>query len=401
MTRQYRVRSLDAAGGRVVEETVEAATDTAARALILARQGVPLSVELIGVSAGWVPGRRAPAALPIAWWCRELRTLLRAGMTVVEAIETLQDQSAQGARRTSQAALLRSLREGLPLSRAMQQAGGFPQVLVASVKASERTSALVSALDDYLRYDELVERLRRQAISASIYPAVVMGLGMLIALFLLVYVVPRFSRIYTDFQGEPSGATAVLLKFSALLNDHAGVLALTAMAIGAALVWLARRGVLLKAGGVLIQRLQPLQRQWDHFRLAKLYQSLAMMFKGGYSLDEALQVCEGLRLGHRLDTALGQARSDIRRGRGVSRAFSEAGLCDAVAQRLLAAGERSGSFAEVLQTVADRHAQAFATFIERATRIVEPLLLLVVALVVGAIIVLMYMPIFDIANSVG
>ena len=81
-------------------------------------------------------------------------------------------------------------------------------------------------------------------------------------------------------------------------------------------------------------------------------------------------------------------------------AFGEAGLTDTVSERLLAVGERSGGFDAVLQTIADRHATAFATFVERATRIVEPLLLLVVALVVGGIVVMMYMPIFDIANGV-
>src|SRR2546421_687356 len=82
--------------------------------------------------------------------------------------------------------------------------GVFPEVLVASVTASERTSTLADALEDYLRYDELLQRLRRQAVSAAIYPAVVVGLGAVIAMFLLVFVIPRFSRMYVDFHGTVS-----------------------------------------------------------------------------------------------------------------------------------------------------------------------------------------------------
>ena len=78
-----------------------------------------------------------------------------------------------------------------------------------------------------------------------------------------------------------------------------------------------------------------------------------------------------------------------------------AGLTQTVSERLIAVGERTGGFDAVLQTIADRHAQAFATFVERATRIVEPLLLLLVALVVGGVVVMMYMPIFDMAGSIG
>lgn len=92
---------------------------------------------------------------------------------------------------------------------------------------------------------------------------------------------------------------------------------------------------------------------------------------------------------------------EIARGRSASAALAGAGLTETVTERLLAVGERTGSFSTVLQVIADRHSQAFTTFIERATRIVEPLLLLLVALAVGAIVVMMYMPIFDIAGGLG
>ena len=135
--------------------------------------------------------------------------------------------------------------------------------------------------------------------------------------------------------------------------------------------------------------------------MAKLYQSLALMFRGGYTFDEALHVCLGLGLGERLQRSLTRARDDIARGRGVDEALRDAGLTDSVTARMIAAGSRSGQFDSVLAVVAERHATAFSTFIERATRLVEPLLLLVVALLVGSIVVLMYMPIFDIASGLG
>jgi general secretion pathway protein F len=124
------------------------------------------------------------------------------------------------------------------------------------------------------------------------------------------------------------------------------------------------------------------------------------MFRGGYTLDEALQVCVGLGIGARMEAGISRARTDMGRGRAVSAAFAQAGLTEAVSERLLAVGERTGGFDAVLQTIADRHAEAFATFVERAMRIVEPLLLLIVALAVGGIVVMMYMPIFDMASGI-
>ena len=395
---QYAVRYFDPALASVVEERASADSEAALR-----RQWADAGRVVLGLrpeTRGTRVASRRDPAFAVAWWCRELGTLLRAGMTVVEAIETLALQSRGGARDTVHAQLLRSLREGQALSRAMQGTGAFPGVLVASVTASERTSTLTSALDDYLRYDEMLERLRRQAVSAAIYPAVVVSFGVLIALFLLLYVIPRFSRMYVDFRGAVSLPTRVLLLGSRLLHERWPLVAAALFACAALLVWAWRRGWIVAVAHGLVEQIEPLRRQWDHFRRAKLYQSLALMFKGGYTLDEALTVCEGMRLGGSTGLCIARARGELARGRSVSIAFADAGLADAVARRLLAVGERSSAFHAVLQTIADRHASAFTTFVERATRILEPLLLLVVALVVGGIVVMMYMPIFDMANGI-
>ena len=395
---RFRVRYFDPARAGVVDEAIEAVSEAAARESLAAARRVVLDLQPL--ASGAAPARPSGAPFDVAWWCRELRTLLKAGMTVVEALETLQVQAGGGVRERVHNHLLRALREGQSLSRAMRGCGAFSDVLVASVSASERTSTLVDALDDYLRYDELLRRLRRQAVSAAIYPAVVTALGAVIALFLLLYVVPRFSRMYTDVHRNLSPATQVVLWLSAVVRSHFAVIiaALVTAGFGAVAAW--RHGWVARAAAAVVAGIGPLDRRIDTYRLAKLYQSLALMFRGGYTLDEAIEVAGGMDLGRRLSVSLAQARRDIARGRSVAAALSEAGLTDAVTERLLAVGERTGAFDTVLQTIADRHAEDFATFVERATRIIEPLLLLGVALVVGGIVVMMYMPIFDIANSI-
>jgi len=221
--------------------------------------------------------------------------------------------------------LLRSLREGQALSRAMQGTGAFPPVLVASVTASERTSTLTSALDDYLRYDEMLERLKGQAISAAIYPAVVVSFGSLIALFLLLYVIPRFSRMYADIHGAISLPTQLLLWISRALHDQLPWIACGLTGLAAFAIWAWRSGLILAGLLRLVEEIEPLQRQWSHFRRAKLYQSLALMFKGGYTLDEALTVCEGMQLEGGTGHGIARARDELARGRSVAKAFADAG----------------------------------------------------------------------------
>lgn len=391
---RYAVRFLAPGAVAIAEETVEAASELDLRNQYLASGRVVLGVK---------PERQTvrDAHVDVSWWCRELRALLRAGMTAVEAIETLAASRDDAARGRVHAQLLKSLREGQSLSRAMKGTGAFPAVLIAAVTASERTSTLPEALEDYLAYDDTLSRLRRQAVSAAIYPSLVVALGLLITIFLLAFVIPRFSRMYADSNVQLSAATQVVLWVSQTLAERSSWLLCGVAALIVGVVWAVGQGWAGRALVLVIEGVPPLRQQWAHFLLAKLYQSLALMVRGGYTLDEALAVGEGLGLGARLSDGVAVARREIARGRSASLAMASAGLTEIVTERLLAVGERSGNFDGVLQAVADRHAQAFATFIERATRIVEPVLLLLVALLVGGIVVMMYMPIFDMANGPG
>lgn len=392
---QFHVRFFDASVAAVREEIIEASS----REVVEQRYASKTLLSVVA-ARGVRQNAIASAALDVAWWCRELRTLLTAGMTVVEAIETLNEQALGHARAQVNSALVARLREGRALSAAMQATAAFPAVLVAGVKASERTSSLIEALDDYLRYHEMLERLRKQVVSAAIYPAVVVGLGIAIALFLLLFVVPRFSQMYADLRGPMSFTTKTLVGLSHALNAHGAAVAALLAALIALAIYGWRAGHAGRAFGRLVHRISPLQRQIDEFRLAKLYHSMALMFRGGYSLDDALEQCAELGLGDRMRDGVHGAKLALARGSRVSAAFSGAGLTDSVTQRLLAVGERTGNFDRVLQTIAERHAAKFTTFVERATRVVEPLLLLVVALVVGGIVVAMYMPVFDMASSI-
>lgn len=402
---KLRVRLLDPVRLTVSEELMEAPSREALGMLlpdgrkVLAAEPVREPAAL-RVGAGGTGGARA-RTLDIAWWCQELRTLLVAGMTVVEAIETLQAQSGgDGERAELQAALLAQLHRGKALSVAMESLDRFPMVLVASVRASERSSSLAEALSEYLRYHEMVETLRKKVVSAAIYPSLVLGLGLLVSGFLIVVVLPRFASMYADLHGEMAWSTRLLTVASVFVREHRlGLLAVAAalMALGV-VAW--RQGAIQRAAMRAAGLVPPVRRALREFRLAKLYHSMTVMFRGGYTLDETLLRCEGLALGTAMEEAMRSARGALTRGVRVSTAFSEAGLTDTVTQRLLAVGERSGHFERVLQTIAERHAGSFAAFMDRATRIVEPLMLLLVSLLVGSIVVLMYLPIFDIASSI-
>jgi len=390
----FEVRLFDAGSRAVQLRHVQAADEVAARALLTAEGLTVLELRAQGSRrAAAEPAKREDLAL----WCRELRALLQAGLSIVEALDAL--GAAAGVTSVYQALLAR-LREGKALSTAMQEVGGFPPLLVASVRASERTSDLPHALEAYLRFDDMVGGLRRKVISAALYPAIVVALGGLIAVFLLLVVIPRFAALYGESGAGVSVATRALLAFSATLSSRPWLVPVGLLVLSTLVAWAATGGRPRKAGSWLIATWSWLGRQVAHFEKARLFEALALLVHGGYSLHEALGVCLSLAQSPTTHKQLMLARQRIEHGSSASVGFHAAGLTDAVTERLIRAGERGGDFDRVLRAIAERHRQTFETFVERATRIVEPVMLLGVALMVGSMVVLLYMPVFDIAASV-
>ncbi|KPC55344.1 type II secretion system F family protein [Amantichitinum ursilacus] len=395
---RFKVRWISTLTASIEEREREAVSAQSLREQIVNEGGQVLSLAVLKQprASAASPGKR----FDVGAWCREMATLVRAGMTVVEAIETLQLQAGAGGLGQVQQAVLNRLQQGRSLSQAMDDSKAFPQVLIASVIASERTGRLVEALDDFIQYEQQLRQLRKQTLSAAIYPLMVIGIGGGIVLFLLFYVLPRFAGVYDTFQGDVSAMTRLMLGLSKLVTTHLPMVILGLVGLTMAVAYAASSGRWQTAALALARAVPISRRALDDFNKSKLYQALALTLKGGYPLMDALTVCETLGFGAAMTADLTQAKAAIARGQSASVAFGDSKLADPVGVRLLRVGERTGQFVLVLQALADRHADAFSTFIQRATLLIEPILLLLVALIVGSIVVMMYMPIFDIASGI-
>jgi general secretion pathway protein F len=399
------VRYLDLNQNVVQQRRVDALTADEARASVQADGAIVLDVQsaVINLWPAWFTRQPSNVLKPaeVSLLCRELRALLGAGLSVVEALDAL-DASNQRVNSivSPHAALLGKLREGRSLSSAMKDVEGFPPLLIASVQSSERTSNLIEALDAYLHYDEMVGTLRRRVVSASLYPAIVVALGLLVAVFLLMVVIPRFASLYGEMGSGAGAATRSLLQISLFLREYPWAVPAGIVLLIVVLGVVVQGGLWRRLLLWVLYEIPWLARRVGHFERARVFEALALLVKGGYSLHEAIGMSIGVSGGPEGAARLQQAGQAIERGTAVAPAFAAAGLTDPVTERLLRAGDRGGQFERVLKAISQRHAREFETFVERATRIVEPTLLLGVALLVGGMVILLYMPIFDIAGSV-
>lgn len=394
---RYRVKSLRPDAG--VGVTLLEAADAADAARQIAAQGHAVLSVARAPFAGRLL-RASGARFPLLLFSQELLSLLDSGITIVEAVETLAEKESRPAVCAVLQRIVAGLREGKPLSATLEEAPqAFPPLYVATVRASERTSGLGEALGRYIAYAAQLETLRGRLVSAAIYPVLLVGVGGLVILFLMGYVVPRFSHIYEDMGGNLPFLSRLLLEWGQAVERYWPLL----LGLGAALVFaLAQGGArrILQRAAVLLWRIPAVGERMRVFQLARLYRTLGMLLRGGIPIVPALEMVGGL-LSAALRARLDDATRRIREGSAISQAFEADGLATAVALRMLRVGERAGNMGEMMERAAAFHDEEMARWAEWATRLFGPLLMLLMGLVIGAIVVLMYLPIFQLAESIG
>ncbi len=392
---RYTAKVLTAAHA-VELRTLEASNYEEARRIVDAAGGRLLALRVESASA--LHGRSHNRFnLPV--FNQQLHSLLDAGQTVVDAIEILGSNDKNGRHRHVYDTLLRGLRQGRQLSEAMAQLPSvFPQLYVAMVRSSETTGAVRSAVARFMRYQAQVDEIRRKVASAAVYPAVLLSVAFVVVSFLLLYVVPRFSAVYDE--AGPSSSGGFVQVWGTFVRDHGpfawGAFFAIAAAIVAAVVQPSVRARVTKSllqVGYIGDKIKVLQ-------FARLFRTLGMLLGSGISVISAMKMTKDalpITMHHQMEDALTQ----VSQGRPMSTVLADAGLSTEVAQRLLLAGESSGNLSEMMERIADFYDLEMAMWLDTAGRLIEPLLMVGIGLVIGAVVMMLYMPIFDLTNMVS
>ncbi|MFP3569659.1 type II secretion system F family protein [Paraburkholderia sp. SIMBA_030] len=398
---KYLLRVFDTSGS---VQTLRVDCDSSAAATALARSRglrvVSVRADARGARrrAGWsaMPGSRFNVEL----FARELAALLEAGVGVVDALRTLGGNERREASAVVYRDLLRQLEEGQSLSAALEHASHvFPPVLVACVKASEQTGGLADSLTRYSRNSALLHELRGRVVSAAIYPSVLLLVGAAVVLFLLGFVVPRFATLLEHSGRELPLLSQLLMAWGGMVHAHgtelvAGLAVLTVTTVlalrrPAARNWIADRMLALPGIG----------QHFRVFRQSQFFRTTAMLVDGGIPAVRAFDLARGL-VSRADQVAVAAAMQQVRNGTKMSDAFQQTGLANAITYRLLTVAEKTGGLGPVLDRIAAFQEAQVSRTIDLISRLIEPAMMIFIGVVIGGIVVLMYMPIFEIASSI-
>ena len=394
---QFNVHALDAQQ-QVIALSLEAGSEADARGMAEGRGLTVFSIE--GKRSLALPRLGRAGNFKTSLFSVELLSLLEAGLNLVEAMQTLAEKDLAGERQQVLSGMLAAIHRGEPFSRAV---AAFPQhfspLYVATIKASERTGNVKEALSRYIAYHDELDKVKKKVVSASIYPAILVIVGTLVLGFLMFYVVPRFAGVYEDMSHTLPFFSRLLLSFGSFIGRH-GYFLFSVFILGVGSIsWALSRPNVRSALMQRIWRLPVLGERMKTYQLARLYRTAGMLMRAGIPAVRALEMVQDLLASH-LRPQLARARSLIEEGHAMSAALGAAGLATPVAARMMSVGERSGDMGRMLGEIARFHDDEVARFVDWFTRAFEPVLMTVLGLAVGLVVVLMYMPIFELAGNI-
>jgi len=396
--------------GRTVSGVIDADSPKGAR-LSLRRTGIfptAISEEQATQSAPLLPAANGLSrvfehvpAQELALFTRQLATLSKAGLPLIECLGTLIEQMERASFKRVLSHVRQQIREGRSLAEALQaHPRVFSSIYINMVRAGEESGTLETVLARLTDYSEAQVRLLRTVQSALTYPLLMVTVASAILVFLLAYVVPQVTRIFSETGQQLPLVTRLLIGLSSFLAEYWWVL----LVVGACAVLGSARLLRTPWGHEwydrVLLRLPWIGRLLQRLNIARMARTLSTLLASGVPLLSALGIVTHLVSNTLLRRALEEARTSVQEGESLAAPLKRSGLFPALLIQMITVGERSGELEGLLAHAAEAYEEEVATSLSRLTSLLEPLTILVMGGVVLFIVLAILLPIFELNQLV-
>jgi type IV pilus assembly protein PilC len=331
---------------------------------------------------------------------QELVVLLRSGLPMLQVLDAILERLDEGALRRAVQQIRAAVKGGARLSEAFGHFPElFPHLYIASLQAGEQTGDLPVTLQRYIDYQKRVEQIKGKVKMAAIYPCLLCLAALVVLLFMVFYVIPKFADIYADAHVDLPWVTRLLIAGSDVLTNHLLLL----LPLPLLLPLLLRRTGMRQRFGATIDRwklriafLGPLCLE---YALLNFTRTLATLLAGGIPMVSAMKMSRKTLNNRYLEDRLAGAIEKISEGQSPTAALEQTGFFPSLALRMITAGERSGALQDMLFEIAGYYESRVEERLECFSSMIEPLMMLIIGLVIGSIVVAMYIPIFQLAGA--
>ncbi len=333
---------------------------------------------------------------------QQFLVLIKSGVTIVSALDTIIEQDDKSELNK----LLKDIREDISSGESLSEAFGkyahfFSNLYISSLQTGEKSGALPLALTRYLEYMKKTAEIKKKVISASIYPIILIAASIFVITFLMIYVVPVIAETFLETSTQLPLITLTLLSVSGMIKSNLLYTFLFGIFILSSIVTLRKT----EAGKIQIDKLKLMipffGELYINYSISKLSRAIATMLEGGTPLVDSVKISSGTLNNQILRLRLEDVKRNIEQGKGFSESLSLAGTFPKMAVRMIDAGERSGVLDQVLNDVADFYDNDVDVKLSVLTSAIEPVLMAFMGLLIGLIVLALYLPIFQLAGTIG
>ena len=346
---------------------------------------------------------RRVKASELAVATRQLSTMISSGMTILRALTVLEEQSDNTLLKETLANVRGDVEAGMMLSDALERHPKvFNPLFVSMVRAGETGGVLEESL---MRTADQLEKdasLRRQVRGAMIYPTMVITFATIVLLALVAFLIPVFEGVFKQFGGKLPELTAVMVKFSHLVNDQWYILALFVAITSTSFIYFKKS----KWG----------RPRWDAFRLrvpmkigdvvqkvaiARWSRTFSSLVSAGVPIMQAIEITGKTAGNAVIERSMADVIASVKNGGTISEPLSHAKVFPPMVAHMVGVGEETGALDTMLGKVADFYEDEVAAAVKALTSILEPAMIILVGGIVGVIVISMYLPLFDVYNQIG
>jgi type IV pilus assembly protein PilC len=326
---------------------------------------------------------------------QQFNTLIKAGLPILKSLELLAERAATPRLLPLLQEVRNRVREGASLSEALEAQGGFPKVYVTAVLAGEKSGNLPGVLDYYIAYQRVSTGVRKKLIATLIYPIILVVVASTILIYLVTYVVPQFAKLYADMNVTLPEVTQILLTLTVTYRIYfAGFIALFLLSIAAAFLWSRTEPGALAMDRIKL-KVPVVGDTWIKFQVAQFCRTLSTLLAGGTPLVTALTTSADAVKSKLISNAIKESAQLVREGQSLHAALLTTKIMPELGIDMVEVGEASGALSAMLGSVAEFYEEETNQRMATLIAVVEPAILVFMAIVIAFILISLYLPIFS------
>ena len=401
----YKARNLK---GEVEKGTIDGAQREVVYTILKEKGLYPMEIKQIRYDTSKIKFsfgfRKKVSMVEMYIFCKQFSIMINAGVPIVSALDVLIKQEENSTLKEALRKVAENVHKGFSLSESMRQHSRiFPNILISMIEVGELSGNLDRALEDVALHFEKENSMNGKIKTAMVYPLFILAVAIIAVIFMIVVIVPKFTRMFDTIGGELPKITQMVLRVAEKLKEPLFLLEIGLIIFFT--VWSFKQFRNSKEGGLIIDRLYfripVFKKEFKKIIAARFARTLGLLVSSGVPIIQSLDVIAGVINNKVVEKGIDNVKNELKSGSNIAKPLAAMNIFPRMVTQMISVGEETGTMETTIKKVADFYDEEVDRAVKRLTAIVEPVMILLIAIFVGIVVVAMIMPIFSLEEQLG